>query len=1453
MSNNPLSNISYTNKDFTSIYVELLDLVKKLTYRWDPSISNESDPGNILLKLNAIIGDKNNYNTDKNVLENFPETLTQDISARSLYKQLAYRMPWYKAATTNVTFKWVGKEANELTDTSPLVTIPKFQMVTDSKSEFVYTTLSDITFSKWQLSQDVPVIEGIISNISVNGSEVIELNNLDYNNRLYFNDNNVAENGIFIYNVNDSSNNYWTMVDNLQVEELNKKCFEFGIDSRRNLCYVEFPQDIHNLIGNGLVVKYIVTNGYDGNIIARTLDRFYSEVTVPVNGEDVLINSDVVQLSNGSGTNNGCNPEDIDTAYRHYRKTAGTFHTLVTLRDYVNAIYNSGLVSNVIVCDRLNDVQSSYSIVTDSSVSNGKVNKVSTIDGDDYIGFVKTSSIYKTCPSFDSEKFYMPSHNGASRIISLSTSYADEIEFENDWQNSYFRVNDRMDDLGAFDLRMYILHSSGVVNTLNDYMDTFKLEPSNSLVEQTVKGYISNEKCVQHDFKDILKDIPCLFKNSFPLQIRIIPHYVLGNEQISDMKININKALFKLLNSSQLEFGQEPDYDVIYDTIFNADERIKVLILDNFKFTTFATYWDGKEFKDIPVSDFNSGNIIKVNNLQEAIAYKDKLNDYLYKQMYFVNTVNNDIYRYNNEDATITEYSNLVNDFRKDIIAKSILAGVTPLYKQDSLFKYSIDQKKLELKDTDRLSTYLKIAPHGNIDTPEVGGTNKINYKLAQYTLAKNENLTLLAPSFVTKTTYSNYVKFELILKAGENVKVQETHLSYDEYINNINDYLLTPITYDSETLQTHIDVSYDDYMSTLQNEHNGGDYSRRYVDVYENGKKLHTNVIIGNLMKDTSFVTKWQNGTYAVQFYMVCSDLSAEQIENWVKGRANIIIDKAVYYIPANTDYELQENEFITFFYKTEDVDDAPYTYRKYGKGTIIKPSFVTQGVTQDNAKINVNNLAETGTIPYSELSTSSYQKIYTSYNYNDLSGSKTIAIRAMNEVNLKTGEHYYYFITNNIDRVKNKYKLQPDANNNYILENDEYFIYTNKAKTEFEMLGAGTLIKFNDSILKTVNMVDYNKITTEGLNSFMDSCVEVLSNIVLREQQIYNFAEGDTVVFTMSDEALNSNAKVTLPIFETGKYTTIDDFTLSYMSGDTIESLPDIAVTQKDAKWTGTARLNINCSYDEEQLIPKNTTNSIKEIRMQGTTVTPTDEDIYMLSSIMLNKVGGIDIDVTYVDSYGNRNNPYIFIFSKQEMDDEVFTKNGDGTVTVNLYKATGTSIDISTVHLYEDYKILLPVRNISEDITFSLYNSQTEGSLRSINGNNVEFGFGVHYIEIPEGAQDSIDIRLSYVNNSGKTLQISDQIIFENIFKYTENPLFSNKYNIDNESILNRIQHYDTDGVFDYTHTVGSDVLIEDPLEPNSFFSTSHIFNKFTLPMADLYMSDSSQANITLVNNR
>ena len=102
-----LSNLSYTNKDFGKIYPELLDLVKKISYKWDPSQSDESDPGVVLLKLAALMADKNNYNIDKNILETFPLSVTQLQNARQLFEQCGYYMKYYRSATTNLSMTLV--------------------------------------------------------------------------------------------------------------------------------------------------------------------------------------------------------------------------------------------------------------------------------------------------------------------------------------------------------------------------------------------------------------------------------------------------------------------------------------------------------------------------------------------------------------------------------------------------------------------------------------------------------------------------------------------------------------------------------------------------------------------------------------------------------------------------------------------------------------------------------------------------------------------------------------------------------------------------------------------------------------------------------------------------------------------------------------------------------------------------------------------------------------------------------------------------------------------------------------------------------------------------------------------------------------------------------------------------------------------------------------------------
>ena len=131
----PLQSISYTNRDFVKVYEELLTLVKELSSTWDPSISNESDPGVILLKLNAIIADKCNYAIDKNILECFPLSVTQEQNARQLFEQLGYYMHWYISSTVDVFIKWIGEPS------TLQLNIPKFTMVCDENENIVYTLI----------------------------------------------------------------------------------------------------------------------------------------------------------------------------------------------------------------------------------------------------------------------------------------------------------------------------------------------------------------------------------------------------------------------------------------------------------------------------------------------------------------------------------------------------------------------------------------------------------------------------------------------------------------------------------------------------------------------------------------------------------------------------------------------------------------------------------------------------------------------------------------------------------------------------------------------------------------------------------------------------------------------------------------------------------------------------------------------------------------------------------------------------------------------------------------------------------------------------------------------------------------------------------------------------------------------------------------------------------------
>lgn len=1505
--NNPLSSMSYTNKDFRAIFEELLDLTKKLTYKWDPSISNESDPGVILLKLNAIIGDKNNYNIDKNILEAFPETVTQEFSARSMYKQLAYQMPWYQSATTTVSFRWVG----ETLEPNEIVTIPAFTMVTNSDTSIIYTLVEDVQFTFGQDVSSGRVMQGTITDLVVNGSATFKLDNIDYNNRIYLNDYNVAENGIFIANAEESSMGFWEKVDNLQIEPIGNRYYEFGVDSRSNNTYVEFPTDIETLIRAGLTIKYLVSDGLQGNIAARELTKFYEDVTIEFRGEDLNLNEEIIQMYNPSATTDGADPESVADAYNSYRRVAGTFDTLVTLRDYINAIYQSGFVSNDIVSDRLTDIQSSYTIMTD--------------------GYGSGDSIVEYGRILDPDK----------------------------------------NDMSPYDLKLYLLHNGGIINSISSFNSTFDMEASQSTVAKQIQNYIQATRCMQHNFGDLIENKPCMFRNVYPIKIRFVPQYQLSPIQVDSVRRNIIQALYDTLNSRELNFGEEPDYNLIYDAIVNSDERIKIITIDDFNYTTYVTYWEKTDehdvgrFKSIPISDFSKDPWIitreSADMFPEAIKSITNPSQYTY-----ISTNDNTVYKFNASKQKFEEYSTLIDNFRIEIITKSVLAGVTPLYDQETSFEYSIDQVFDHIDtDVDRVTTNLTISPWGfNDDGTPKNIEEEPNPTIREYTLKDNESIQFLAPSFVTEISYSNYVRFELVLKdKTSNESIYE--------LSNAYNYSVTQGTYGGKRnvilYKALENGGYDPYVN-FGDITNGEDY----------GYVASTQTTSGH-PGSSAWFTRAQ-----VEFDGYNDSVTTTPYLAWQRDYISLYTETPAYIVYADTDYKLKEGDSITFFWKDTDEDDAPYLYRCYKgianeteteKSPIIRPTFTINGTGPEGTiQIDPNKLTTTGTIPYNANPYSDYQKIYAMYGDNTLSGTKAIDIRKLNQIVLDKNLNYYYFITNEIedatinDVETTQYIMEFEAQPGFIpmkyytfnsgvyevvteepaqwgygtttyytkisdtryaevqftydytLKADEYFIYTNKDMTAYEILGSGTLIRllenmYADSLPRlTVETVPYEDVAMMGLESFTDKTKQLSVDALVREQQIYNLTGGDAISIEIENDfegmpysqLVNGELVegVAYPYFTTSQSNSINGLVVQYSTGGVgFTELPKIEIDDETSNWTGTAILNIDTTYDESQIIDNTipssgTKQSQQQLILRGNSEEGEDSEIiyypedpynennqiHVLANISLTKVGGINIDVTYLDAYGERTNINLFGFElNPAFNTAPFSKTPEygirmnfmttGIVNTNFITATTegdiTSIKVSGIKLETGFRYILGIRNTSASRKFWLLDSSTSTSTyidclntttNSENQNKEGIGLakGKYYFMIDNLATEESTHELSSI-----TIQIdgSDEtgfLEFDNLVKCVENEVFEENYGISPSIIEGQIPLYDYNGRFKYNYQVPGDKLIEDPLEAKKFFNENHVCNGYTIGHTNLLVPSDSNANskassIDVINNR
>ena len=698
-------NLSPTKKDFVQIWNELLEVAGRLSERWDPTSTNESDPGIVILKALTGIADKLNYNIDKNTLEAFMPTAAQEDSMRKLCEMLGYNIKYYRSAETIAKIKYHNTDPSD-DEVAALkndkLYIPKFTVLTNSDKDISYFTVDSVEYpAPAHISDIMPYatvkcMEGqIVQCESLNENNTITSSQIADNGRFYMPEYQIAENGIFVYNMApDGSDGYpWKKVDNLNIQARGSRVFKFGYDSYEGRPYIEFPEDYSELINDGLFIYYTRTSGASGNISFKTL----TQIELPTDGDWSKVSAESFSVENDFSTTTGSNIESIGQAYNNFKKTIGTFETLVTCRDYMNKIYKmtststgKPYVSNVLATDIRTDL-----------------NRAITICSCDDAGiFYKDTALYDTISLSETTKpvFNANTKNWCLGSVSgptLSKFIYDDTDFnysedgtasvKNDFwtikqDNTVFKTAlpaaASKSAIDHFDLVLYPFKSySQIKGNVRDiqgfYDDSFKMvDKSNfKLITDLLDG--SEIKTIAHNIKAPIEGDLLSINNYLRLNAVIGTNSKITSEEGILLKEIIKIALANAFNMRELDFGEEIPFESIVDVIQNADPRIKVVSLEEpALYTTFSV-----------LDRYSSGT---PQIYEYAVASDWLTQEYAEKSGRF---------EYKSEGA-VTFDTKTARKIYNRLAVRNILAGRTPLFKYHTEFTPSFSEGAYKTTET---------------------------------------------------------------------------------------------------------------------------------------------------------------------------------------------------------------------------------------------------------------------------------------------------------------------------------------------------------------------------------------------------------------------------------------------------------------------------------------------------------------------------------------------------------------------------------------------------------------------------------------------------------------------------------------------------------------------------------------------------------------------------------
>lgn len=743
--------LSPTNKDFVQIWNELLEVAGKLSERWDPTSTNESDPGIVLLKALTGIADKLNYNIDKNILEAFMPTAAQEDSMRKLCDMLGYNIKYYRSAKTNVTIKHHSNELSEEEDAELQkgLPIPKFTILTNSDQDINYFTINQtpVFISADTPIQTVECMEGqIVKCESINDNSVILPSQISELNRFYLPETQIAENGIFVYNVfYDSATDdivegdIWGRVENLNIQPRGSRVFKFGFDSYASRPYLEFPADYSTLFRDGIFIYYARTSGANGNISANTLTNIeLPTVKVLGCGDWEKVSAENFSVDNAFAATSGSNIETIEQAYTNFKKTIGTFDTLVTCRDYMNKVYSmldpyygTPYVSNILVTDIRNDlnravticscddagiyykekplkklvnkkvtipaIQADNTILLNKPVfkTSDKTWRLGSTDGMVLSGaaLVGADSGFNDKKNAESNGVYLDTNsqcwaikqNGVEYITTLKAISATPVTVA-----EYEPLIDHF-DLVLYPYKNYKQVKAYYKDIAANYNESFKYT-TDTLTDITAGLTDDKLSTIAHNFISPEPGDVVSINNYLRLNATIATNSKVSEDEGKTIIANIKMALANAFNMRELNFGEEIPFDAIVDVIEKSDSRIRIASLNEpAVYTTFSVLSDNP---DNPIIEYAvASNWLTDEDVTSISALK------------YTNSSTGEVTSFYN--------TNEAKEYYNKLTLRNILAGRVPLFKYNNKFSTNFAEAIYQDTESFLLEAKLQVSING--------------------------------------------------------------------------------------------------------------------------------------------------------------------------------------------------------------------------------------------------------------------------------------------------------------------------------------------------------------------------------------------------------------------------------------------------------------------------------------------------------------------------------------------------------------------------------------------------------------------------------------------------------------------------------------------------------------------------------------------------------------------